>query len=175
MRTIRWAAVTAAALLLTACGTDTAPPEAEASAPPTTEVPSTATVEQYAGHVASVRQSVQEWKGWWEDATCSTLAAQDAVDCRAYVVAGASTGMAAGHSMSAISKPDAPGYLGEPPAEVADLYESTLAHALAAKEAGEAYTELDCPEDDDCLGATADVVFSLEWLDDEFAKWEPYL
>lgn len=172
---IRWAAVTAVALTLTACGADAPAPEAEASAPTTTEASSAATVEQYAGQVASVWQSVQDWQESWEDATCSTLAAQDAVDCRAYVSAGAMTGIAAGNSMSAISKPDAPGYLGEPPAEVADLYESTLAHATAAEDAGDAYIELDCPDDDDCLGATADVVFSLERLDDEFAKWEPYL
>ncbi|MEU2200582.1 hypothetical protein [Isoptericola sp. NPDC019482] len=149
-------------------GADVASSEAPESAPATETVAET-TVDQWASIVAGQRHAVDEMNADWEDATCSAtaIAMGDAPDCEAYLIAMGYTAETAAVAIGGAINPDSDTYLGDPPAEIADLYESTFEAADAASVAvsdweNEAATPMDATRAwDDLLT--------------KFAEWEPYL
>lgn len=164
-------------LALTACGSGPEPEQPAVSAVEQADtVPEgTVSVERYAGEIAALQVDLDEWFADWEETGCSLMSSQEDLICSTYAMTGALTAEAVGTSVRTLSNEDAPGFVGHPPAEVADLYAETLESADAADAAGEAYNELECPEDDECLSATVTVIRALEDLDSEFTKWSPYI
>lgn len=174
MRTIRWAAATAAALLLTGCGADTQTSPVEASATTPAAADGTATVDEYAAKISELHGTVDDWVSTWDDSGCTSTDLTSDPLCNAYAVTGSLDAIAAGMAVGTLSKTGAPGYVGDPPAEVAELYATTLTAADAALDAGEKYSGLDCPESDECSAALLKVHGAMRTLKSEFSKWTPY-
>lgn len=172
MRTIRWAAVTAVVLTLTACGADTSPPETEASAPAAVE---TATIEQYAGVVSEQHSYVDAWLSAWDEFGCKSTDLSDDPTCSMSATTGGLRAAAAGLAISELSDDTAEGYVGAPPSEIAELYESTVASAQDAEEAGRTYiSELDCPDSDECPEAFLQIHSTMRTLKTSMSNWTPY-
>ena len=174
MRTIRWAAVSAAALLLAGCASGSSSAEVEASAP-AAGVEETATVKQYASTISEQHAFVDAWLSAWDELGCKSTDLSDDPTCSMSATTGGLRAAAAGLSINELSDDTADGYAGSPPAEIADLYESTLAAAQSAEDAGRTYiSELDCPDDDECPSALLKIHGAMRTLKGEFSKWTPY-
>lgn len=134
------------------------------------------TVQQFAAKVAPVKKDVDDHLSDWHGATCSSLAVGDGDPlCGATATAGASTAEAAHLSLETITKEGAPGYLGQPPSELADLYQRTLSAASEANGAATEFKNAGCPSSGDCVSETAEMYRKMESLQLALTEWSPYL
>lgn len=135
-----------------------------------------ASVQQFASKVAGVKHDIDDWITDWEEATCSSIAVdQGAADCHAYAVAGGYTAESAYLGLNGLTSEQSTNYLGEPPEEIAALYEETVETAKAASDAGEAFGEVDCDSDDGCLGEVHRLASTMKDLQTKLTEWSPYL
>ena len=159
-------------LLITGCGSST--PETPQVL--VTEDETEVSVEQFAGKVSPIKNDVDSWLTDWEDATCSSLAVSSgAADCGALATAGAFSAQAAYMQLDTLTNTDAPGYFGQPPAELEDLYQRTLETASATNDVADTYLEVECPDTDECTGAAFDLATGIENLSSALSEWDPYL
>lgn len=163
---------TASLLLFAGCGTST--PETPQVL--VTEDETEVSVEQFAGRISPIKNDIDSWIADWEEATCSSLAvSRGATDCAAYATAGAFTAQAAYMQLDTLTNTDAPGYFGQPPAELEDLYQRTLDTASATNDVADTYLEVECPDTDECTGAVFDLATGMEDLASALSEWDPYL
>jgi len=167
----------AVAVLLTACSSGPEAPEPKTattaipSAAATTEAAHQATVEQWAGEVAVLAGDWQDATDTWEEAVCSSIAAAEAVDCGARLVAMGFISQTASITLDGLQDENGPTYLGAAPSQITSLLEETTQAARGAAAAAEL---VDCPGEE-CIGPASEFLRSWEALGDAYDKWAPYL
>lgn len=135
----------------------------------------TLSVQQFASEIAPIRLDVNESFDRWKERTCSSLAIADGdVLCHGNALILGSTVQTAYIKLNTITNTSASGYVGQPPAEISDLYQETLKVAAKAHDSGKAFQESGC-EEKECIGLTVDLIGDAEDLRGTLEKWAPYL
>ncbi|MGZ1491149.1 hypothetical protein [Brevibacterium sediminis] len=161
-------------LLLSACGASSEPAETDAQPVADTEE-SGATAEQFASLISEERRAVDEWLEDWDDNTCSTLSVADGDPlCEVSLTSGSLVADTAKIVMEGATKEGVPAYIGQPPEEIASIWQETFDAATAASEAGEAIPD-DCSTSDDCVGKVMDFTMAMDDLQGKYDAWAPYL
>ncbi len=146
------------------------------SSPKPTEDPDALRVEQFAGKVSPIKSNFEEAIEKWEDSNCFSLdIANDDITCGMEMTLLKGGAAIAYMQMATIAKRDAPAYAGQPPAELADLYERTVNIAHTAEGAAHKVETTTCSADDDCLASISAFESAVDDLGDVFDEWEPYL
>jgi ABC-type phosphate transport system substrate-binding protein len=167
-----------AALATVGCSAsnENAAPDPTPSTVPTTAAADTATVEQWASLVAPF---AREWNDQVEQTEDDCLDPLTLFACTAgYYILGANAARYVIILEGAQDIPDVDHYLGEPPAEIADLIDDTVETAEAVDPAVTTWQETGC---DDPLSLDCGVVESLTMdmavgdLTEAFDAWAPYL
>jgi hypothetical protein len=164
-------------VLLAACSTggenDTNPTSATTEATTSASAPTTpvATIEQWAGEVAALRQQYDESQGSWDDSACTPSLIEADPICSAYLTVLGLTAQTADITLTGLQNPDGPTYLGSVPDEIAAVLAETTEAAGAAFELSEAVA---CPGDE-CVSTAFQFTRAWDDLGTAYAKWEPYL
>lgn len=147
------------ALALTGCtGTDDSATEESSS-------------EQWVDIAGQLKITLGEDLAAWDDAGCTPEVVEDEPGCDAYVYI---MGTRAGDIQKTFEEavePGAGGYIGTPPAELADAVEQTRD---SATEAATAYDSVDCPGAE-CAATSGAFMSAYNDLDAAFGLWDPYL
>lgn len=110
----------------------------------------------------------------WDEAICSSsVVADGAPDCGAMMTTLSLVADTSAITLRGAVDEASPSYLGDVPAELADVWAGTLDAAEAASAAGAAATSA-CPGDG-CLSAAFVFEMALGDLDESFTAWAPYL
>ena len=164
-------------MLLTGCASTVAEtaeaPRLRAPTPAASSEPANA----WAGVVAEQQVALQAWSDGWADTSCSAAAVAGA-ECRAMFQTGAEVSESIALAIEWASLSDSETYLGEIPADIADLYGETIAVTGTAKLAGDAWRTSDCNTDGsaaECIGLATDVERAMDDVRSKFAAWSPYL
>lgn len=185
---------TTALLLTAACGdsTDASAPatteatqEASAEPEPTSEATTAAepaaeetedagaTVQQWASLVAEGASSVRDAHATWEDENGCLPGDEDFV-CTTGMLTMSLTASTLATLLEAGTNVGAPGYIGDPPAEVAGLVEDTRTAATQAADAADAAADACMDGSEECL--SLGMVMSIEYgrLLQQLDAWGPY-
>ncbi|AZL08591.1 hypothetical protein [Brevibacterium aurantiacum] len=169
------ATLAAATLIITGCSAPTETSEAEA--PPASQTEETGTtVEQFASIIAESRRPVDDWlEDAWDANTCSaSIVAAGDITCDLALLSGTTTASTAYIVLDTPTKIDAPGYIGDPPKEVAIIWQSTKDAAEKASDAGEEIPE-DCSTDPTCASKVLAFDMAMYDLQGKYDSWAPYM
>ena len=133
-------------------------------------------VAQWAGLVAERKLELDDWYEQWDKAVCSSAASME-IDCNIQLTIASMVAETNQLVISGPSNPSANTYLGEPPSEIAALYDDTLEVAEAAQAAGKAWVDAGCETEDagECIGLAFEFEYALDSVRTKFAAWSPYL
>lgn len=167
------AGLLAAAFIITGCSTPastTGEPqpaaEAEGAGP---------TVEQFASIIAEDRRDVDDWLDDWHDNSCSTLGVSGGdIACEISLMTGGLIAETARLGLDSATKESSLVYIGDPPKEIATIWQSTVNAATAAAEAGVEIPD-ECSSDDGCADYVMNFVSAMGTLQSKYDSWEPYL
>lgn len=166
------ATLAAATLTFTGCS---APTEAS-EAPQVSQAEGTGTtVEQFASIIAESRRPVDDWmEDTWDANTCSaSIVAAGDVTCDLALLSGTTIASTAYIVLDTPTKIDAPGYIGDPPKEVAIIWQSTKDAAKKASDAGEEIPD-DCSTDPTCASKVLAFDIAMYDLQGKYESWAPY-
>lgn len=140
------------------------------------EPAATASVERWAGLVAERKLDTEGWFDDWNDALCSGLSSA-APDCNIMLSSASFIARTNDIVIAGASNPAGNTYLGEVPAEIADLYAETISLTASAVAAGDAWSDADCRigTEGDCLRLATDFIRAMDNVRLKFAAWSPYL
>lgn len=150
-----------------------APAEAPSSADDETEAeaPEEATIRQWASHVAGAEGDVRDAIAEWDEDDC--LAGIDEPICMSKMLVMSYTAQTLAVTIEGGMNEETPAFIGEPPAEISALVDST--HAAAA-EAGEAAGEaFEVWDDAEATAAGARATQAYGRLISELDSWSPYM
>lgn len=166
----------AAAMTLTACDNNDEPEHPQASLAPAPSPADAATISQYASLLAS---HDREWREQLEttEEDCRSIDLHPSTCKLGYMTLGLQAELIEILLGGARDNPDSPGYLGDPPAEVADLVERTLAAARAASDAVEAWLEAECADilDRACTVEARAMRWAVNDVTRSLDAWRPYM
>lgn len=185
-RTAPAVALATAALALILAGCSSAPEPAEPSSEPepmqeqaVVDEPES-TPEQWASVVAVEKDSWDEWyEDSWDGQCDFILANNDAGGlCRLAMLSASFMSQTSAINIGRMSDPDGLKQIAdEPPAEIADLYASTLSAAETLEERAAAWDGASCSSEvkDECIALGREFEYAIDDLRDEFTAWSPYL
>lgn len=134
----------------------------------------TASVADFYAIVLKTRPGIDEWIEDWDSNKCSTSFVASGKDplcsmilMRAYMSAGIVES-----SLNGGQKKGAPAYVGEPPAEIERVLQSTI-KAAQKVQAAEDDRKAACP-DGECTGVSLNLVMAMDDLQAELASWDAY-
>lgn len=179
-----------AVLLLTlvaACGSDgttgadasSTAEEESVVADPTTEAeevstPEGATVQQWASIIAEQQLSFDETWENFDEKDCGVMLMGPDVNCEAIGLTLYYNAQTISTVIEGARKPSAPAFIGDPPAEIADLVDETQDAADAAVAAWETRDEADC-DGGGCVSQAFEFDSALDDIRAQLAAWGPYL
>lgn len=176
----RTAACAALMLALALGGCAAQPQESETSAPTPIATEEASTVAQWASLIAKQQAGWDEWQGKWDAARCSSITAgmPDGITCRLMLLSASFAASTTAIEYQLATGEGKKGFIAaEPPEEISNLFDSTVAAATAADEAGKAFVEAGCDTEaaTDCAGLAFTFESALDDLRSEFAAWRPYM
>ncbi|MGF0118839.1 hypothetical protein ACQFYA_21300 [Promicromonospora sp. Marseille-Q5078] len=133
-----------------------------------------ATTEAWAALVKKQSDAYDEMQALWDDGDCTADTATGGdVACQTLLFSMGILGNVASVTFWDATLPEADSYMGEPPAEIADLVQET---AAAADEVSGIGGEVDtaCFQGSDCWQAT-DLENAWSALGDTYTGWDPYM
>lgn len=190
MRRVAITALACTVLLLAGCGSsaddpadapvaevthrsEPEPTTAPELAPTPTADTSEATVQQWASRVAEgaggVRESYTEW-----ETTNGCLPGDEDFICTANMLTMSYSASTLATLLEAGTNVGAPGYIGDPPAEVANLVEETKAAATQASETAKTAWDACMNGTDECMGTSMAMSVSYGLLMNQLNAWQPY-
>jgi len=167
-------AVVMCAIGVAGCLRGDSPPESSGAVTPTAE-PSTpdtaqATVAQWASRVAESRAGIRDAHASWEENQC--LPTNVTPICSAYLLTMSMSAEVLALGIEGGTKEGAPGFLGDPPDEIASLVARTHEDARAAADSAGAATDV-C-QAGECTGEAYAAVADYGSLVATLDAWSPY-
>lgn len=135
------------------------------------ETPAGASVEQWASLVAEAKGGVVNAYEDWKDTDC--LPGDTEVTCTINLSILSTTAHIFALQIDGGLKPEAEGYIGDPPADIAALVDQSREAAMGAKEALEIAHDA-CFDDENCLREGMTGIRSYEKLLAKIDAWSPY-
>lgn len=138
---------------------------------PTPEPEPAATLEQWASLIAGAKGAVVDAQESWEDNDC--LPGDPEPYCWASHSIMGMTAETFGITIDIGTNPDADGYIGDPPPEIANLVTATRDAALTTQEDHDIARQT-CPDGNTCMRDASEAMRSYKSLLAQIDAWGPY-